>query len=230
MKKVICFSLWGNQPRYTGGMIHNIELAKIFYPDWIVRIYLGQDVEKEIVELFISDNVEIIKMDNDCNWTGMFWRFLAASDPTVDVMLSRDADSRLHHREKAAVDEWLLSDKQFHIMRDHPYHGVAILGGMWGVKKGLLNDINKQIDFYQKGDFLGVDQNFLGECIYPIVRDCAMVHDEFFEKKPFPKESGERNSSHFVGQAYKGDGCVLDVPEVFIQEYLKIDLKKYEQD
>lgn len=225
MKKVICFSLWGNKSRYIGGMFHNVELAKIYYPDWIIRIYLGKDVEEETVEkLSSNDNVEIIGMEEDCNWTGMFWRFLAASDPDVEVMLSRDADSRLHHREKAAVDEWLNSDKQFHIMRDHPYHGVAILGGMWGAKKGILPNIKEAIDNYDKGDFLGVDQNFLGEHIYPLVRNTAMVHDEFFEKKPFPKESGERSNEHFIGQAYEGDGSILDVEQygtVYIQDYLK---------
>ena len=159
----------------------------------------------------------------------MFWRFLAASDPTVDVMISRDADSRLHGREKAAVDEWLDSTYLFHIMRDHQYHGIHILGGMWGAKKGILNNIDITIRNYNKGDFLGVDQNFLGEYIYPLVFQHSMVHDDFFEKKPFPKKSGIRNEYHFVGQAYYGDGSILDKRDIFIQDYLKeIKLKIYD--
>ena len=37
-------------------------------------------------------------------------------------------------RENAAVAEWLESDLPFHSMRDNQYHGVEILGGMWGAR------------------------------------------------------------------------------------------------
>jgi len=45
----------------------------------------------------------------------MFWRFWAADDPEVGIMLSRDCDSRISDREIAAINEWLESDKDFHI-------------------------------------------------------------------------------------------------------------------
>ena len=35
-------------------------------------------------------------------------------------------------REKDAVNAWLVSNRTFHVMRDHPDHGTEILGGMWG--------------------------------------------------------------------------------------------------
>lgn len=38
-------------------------------------------------------------------------------------------------REKAAVEEWFDIGMPFHIMRDHPYHGMALLAGMWGIAK-----------------------------------------------------------------------------------------------
>jgi len=135
----------------------------------------------------------------------MFWRFLAASDADVEVMLSRDTDSRLSEREKAAVEEWLESDKGFHIMRDHPAHITAILGGMWGAKKGSIPDMGNLISEYTRGEFWQVDQNFLREKIYPLVRNDAYVHDEFFEKKPFPtrREGGFEHDGEpkkFVGE------------------------------
>jgi len=34
MKKIISFSLWGDNPVYTQGAIRNAELAKEIYPDW----------------------------------------------------------------------------------------------------------------------------------------------------------------------------------------------------
>ena len=50
------------------------------------------------------------------------------------MYVSRDLDSRLNSRERAAVEEWLQSDKDFHFMRDHPQHGTEVLGSAWGTK------------------------------------------------------------------------------------------------
>ena len=59
------------------------------------------------------------------------------------MFLSRDLDSRISSREVAAVEEWLRSDKDFHFMRDHPEHGVGILGSGWGVKLGNVEVRNR---------------------------------------------------------------------------------------
>ena len=48
----------------------------------------------------------------------------------MSVMLSRDADSRLTNRGRIAVDDWLASDENSHIMRDHLQHGAEMLGGI----------------------------------------------------------------------------------------------------
>ena len=62
------------------------------------------------------------------------WRFLPTLDPSVTVMMSRDLDSRITERERAAVAEWLESDKSLHAMRDHPWHTVPLMAGGWGAK------------------------------------------------------------------------------------------------
>mgnify|MGYP003112216330 CR=1 FL=1 len=215
MKKVICFSLWGDNTRYTHGALENIKLAKEVYPEWICRFYVGKNTPKEIIKsIDNNENTEIIVKNNPENWTGMFWRFEACSDPLVDVMISRDCDSRLWYREKKAVDDWLSGEKFFHIMRDHQYHGVPILGGMWGAKKGILNNISDLIEKYDKGNYWQIDQKFLAEKIYPLIKNNCCVHDEFFENKKFP-DNNPRNPRHFVGQAYSGDGTILDYPENF---------------
>jgi hypothetical protein len=206
MKKIISFCLWGNNPRYTIGAIKNADIADKIYPDWICRYYAGKSVPIETVEgLCKKNNTEIFIMNEEGNWSGMFWRFLPASDTDVEVMISRDTDSRLSAREKAAVDEWLESDKGFHIMRDHPAHQTEILGGMWGAKIGSIPDMKNLISEYSKGEFWQVDQNFLREKIYPLVQNNTYVHDEFFEKKPFPtqREGGvdhDGNPENFVGE------------------------------
>tara|TARA_R100000152_G_C6768793_1_gene194387 strand:+ start:128 stop:781 length:654 start_codon:yes stop_codon:yes gene_type:complete len=198
-RKIISFSLWGDDKKYTIGALRNAELALSIYPGWICRFYLGKSVPLDISEeLQEFSNSEIINMNEKGDWTGMFWRFLAA-DHLSDIVLSRDTDSRLNKREKAAVDEWLNSDKDFHIMRDHPYHATEILGGMWGCRNGILHGIADLINDYQKGDFWQVDQNFLREKIYPLAKDRSHVHDEYFEINPFPLP---REGQEYVGESF----------------------------
>jgi len=207
MKKIIAFSLWGDNPKYTIGAVKNANLTNIIYPGWISRFYCGTSVPDDIIkELKSVENTEIIIMNETGNWKGMFWRFYPASEEDVDIMLSRDTDSRLNLREKYAVDEWLKSDKDFHIMRDHPYHSTVILGGMWGVRNHLLKDMKNYINDYIKGNYWQIDQQFLKNKIYPIIRNNTFVHDEYFNyenwKKKFPVN---RVGKEFVGEAFTFD-------------------------
>ena len=209
--KVVSFSLWGDNLKYTIGAIKNCELVNSVYPGWVSRFYIGTSTPLEIVRKLEKLGAQVVMMKEPGDWRGMFWRFEAASDPNVDVMLSRDCDSRVNFREAAAVNEWLLSDKPFHIMRDHPWHGTPILGGMWGVKYPFLKNINDLMSNYEKGDFWQVDQNFL-KLLYPHIKDYCFVHDEFFEKKPWPTP---RVGLEFVGQ-------VFDENDSTVQEHLDV--------
>ena len=204
MKKLISFCLWGNNPKYTEGAIKNADLLKTVFPGWIARFYCGQSVPNDIVKyLQNKENCEVVMMSEPGDWRGMFWRFYPASEEDVDVMISRDTDSRLTKREFLAVDEWLKSNKSFHIMRDHPWHKTQILGGMWGVRGNILSDMKQLIEKYVKGDFWQVDQNFLKEHIYKRIQNDCFVHDSYHNyetfKKPFPEK---RNGQEFVGEAF----------------------------
>ena len=199
MNKIVSFSLWGDNPKYTIGAVKNAELVQELYSGWIGRFYCGRSVPKDILDkLNEVSNTEVILMDKEGDWTGMFWRFCAADSD--DIILSRDTDSRVSEREVYAVNEWLESDKDFHIMRDHPAHGTQILGGMWGSRNGILKGITEHIDAYTKGNFIQVDQNFLREHVWQKISNNALSHDEFFNGVPFPKPRKDWND--FVGQVY----------------------------
>lgn len=185
------------------GALRNAELTKTIYPGWIARFYVGSSTSPAVSKQLLKAGAEVVNMPEQGDWRGMFWRFYPAGEPDVDVMLSRDTDSRLNMREKVAVDAWLATDSPFHIMRDHPAHKTEILGGMWGARGGFLTEIKQLIDGYVKGDFWQVDQNFLREHIYPRVRNAAVVHDEFFENKPFPTP---RINYEFVGDVFDANG------------------------
>jgi len=198
--KIISFSVWGSNPKYTIGAVRNAELAERIYPEWVCRFYIARTVPDDIVKLIEAmDNTQVVRMNTDGDWTSMFWRFEPAGEDDVSVMVSRDTDSRISHREKEAVDEWIKSDKGFHIMRDHPWHKYPVLGGMWGVKRGILPQMNKLISEFSQTDEYGTDYWFFGRKVYPLITDNVMVHDPFFEEKPFPSK---RIGSNFVGQVY----------------------------
>lgn len=206
MKNIISFSLWGDNPKYTIGAVKNAQLIEKIYggTNWIGRFYCSECVPTKIInKLKKQRNVEVIKIKEKGDWSGLFWRFYALSDEEYDIVLSRDVDSRISLREKIAVESWINSDKEFHIMRDHPLHNVPILGGMWGCKSGILNNIEDLIKKYGEKNYWQGDQEFLKDIIYPLVKDKSVIHDAFYEienhSKPFPVK---RNDCEFVGQVY----------------------------
>ena len=217
MKNVISYSLWGDKPMYWMGALKNIELSSKYLPGWICRFYIDKNCKQYLIDTIKGDNVEVILVnpigsnDNSYFHNGMFWRFSASEDPDVDIFISRDCDSRISEREVRAINEWLLSDKDFHIMRDHPYHSVAILGGMWGSRNGLMRKIglsnlikNWLINNNRNSYSYGIDQDFLREIIYPLIKDKSIQHFDFnlnFGEKliPFPTN---RNNYEFVGDVF----------------------------
>ncbi len=107
------------------------EIQQVYADDWILRVYHDK---KFLNKTTIRDFEQRYSFIDFCNITDMdldyipprIWRFLPAGDEMVSVMVSRDLDSPLTSRERAAVDEWLSSKFSFHSMRDHPYHVVSI--------------------------------------------------------------------------------------------------------
>ena len=173
-KYVISFSLYGNNPKYTLNAIMNVLLARVVYDGWICRFYVDDSVPNSIVNTLHSLGAEIEYMKSSSGSERMLWRFHAASDPTVAAMISRDCDSWVSFREAFSVREWIQSDKQFHIIRDHCYHSQKIMGGMWGVKRGTLPDMKDLCDSFSQTQTY--DQGFLADVIYPRILSSVMVH------------------------------------------------------
>ena len=129
------------------------------------------------------------------------------------VVMSRDLDSAFTLRERAAVDAWLASNKSFHTMRDHPMHGVPMLGGMWGFRPSLDRTLSRMIhnmihDPKLVGRYGGRgDQTFLWQQIWPHAKQSAIAHDSFlctngYGHRPvaFPTQRVSANETNcFVG-------------------------------
>lgn len=200
INKVIAFSLWGDNPKYTIGAIRNAELAQKIYPGWKSYFFVGSSVPDNIQnELLKIPNVFLFYKDSPGDWTSMFWRFETSYDLEIDINIFRDTDSRLSMREKYAVDEWLDSDKTFHIMRDHPYHRFPILGGMWGYKNNNKYPMRQLLNSFNKENKYGTDYEFFFQKLYPLIKNDKIVHDPFFDKIDFPTK---RENLEFVGDVF----------------------------
>lgn len=207
-RKIISFTLWGNNPKYTVGALENSKLQPIHFPDWTCRYYVDvSSVPPDIIKQ-LADTGSQIRTVAHGNWNNMFLRFLAAEDSPV--MISRDCDSRLSARDFSAVSEWLESDKAFHIIRDHPAHGASILGGMWGARYGILKNIRHMIaDFLHRrgmeSNYYQIDQQFLYECVFPLVQPYSFVHDSFicnFGDKEHHRIKMERIDGDHIGSIF----------------------------
>lgn len=232
---VISFCLWGNEKRYTVGLIENIKLALLFYPDWECWIYIHKHtVNENYINILKSfSNVRIfIKNDPFVRHTRfMLWRFEPIMNLSVGRFISRDTDTRISPREVLAVMEWIKSDKTLHIMRDHPQHYPKILGGMYGVKcSKLLNNFNWILDieeyFIENGENAN-DQGYLEKTLYNLFSTDRIIHDEIKKYEgvecknfglPFEK------NGHFVGCYIYEDESTDPLTSGILLDWLKCNL------
>lgn len=215
--KIISYSLWGNNPKYIIGAQKNIELAKKFFPDWKVRIYISTNTNFN----YDSDNLEVIYKTETQSQEGTFWRF--ESCDSDDIVIIRDLDDRLSYRHKFVVDEWLDSDKNIHIIRDHPNHVYPIMAGLWGCRNGILKGLTNLIKNWENKDYYTTDQNFLSNVLYnDYILQRAIIHDDFRKNIGIEKNINmKRNNYEFLGDTF-------DEKDQRIEDYWKI-IKNYKK-
>jgi hypothetical protein len=117
--------------------------------------------------------------------------FLPAFYNNVNIFLSRDTDSRIEPKEIKAIKDWLKSDKNFHIIRNHPMHKRKILAGLWGCRNKILvplfNDYINYISKPYKANNWIVDEIFLENIVYPYVMKLNTVYVNASHNRYEPK-------------------------------------------
>ena len=212
--KICSLSLWGCGYEYWSGALQNARLHKrlrsgydifIFTDIFSLRQALVEPTIRGIVDE-LEECATLIKLDRNPGYMGMFWRMLPFLWEGVERVIVRDTDSILSTRELEAVLQWERSKYPFHIMRDHPAHTAAIMGGMFG---GIV-DTNMRKIFEPLGSLFQadrryklntgwqVDQVFLKRYIYPLVEHLSLIHDPFYDRRPFPTV---REGAEYVGDA-----------------------------
>ena len=180
---VIGFSFWGNDQRYLAGALHNAKLAPDIYPGWRCRFYVDDTVPEDTLSELSLHGCDIVRVERpNMVFGGLFWRFHVACDPDIKRFLVRDADSVISVQERVAVDEWLASDRYFHIMRDHFSHTDLILAGLWGGVGGVFPPLTTLLAKHPPDRFItrNIDQDFLRLSVWPTVKQSCLIHDSLF--------------------------------------------------
>ena len=227
-KKVIAYSLFTpetgsfDSKRYLEGMITNSNLARMYYPDYILQIYTVGLSEEIIQDLISLNNVEVIKCERqDSLYKNAMMRFMAIDHPRNWIVLVRDSDSHFSFREIMAVNEWISSAYSFHIMRDHEWHGIEVLAGMFGMKRPFLKNVNTTMGELVKNALVNHqgkslpgytedDQHFLTSYVWKLVKDDTLGHDmdlkrckRYGSKVCIDFPLGPRSEECYVGRAVK---------------------------
>jgi hypothetical protein len=219
-KKIISYSLYGTNEVYLNGAVENAKIQRMFYPGWTSRFYVSDDVPEATKIKLRKYGAQVIHKGVSDGHLGLYWRMEAFfDDPMIDCVIIRDCDSRLNWREVYAVDEWLKSDKVFHIMRDHPSgHNSQMMVGMMGMKMGTYNlkdEYNLWMQTYDpmshpfsrtRGKHFFGDQMFANTIIWPKLLNNHIAHDEYFKfsgnELPF---RFRYDQGLFVGQRFTKD-------------------------
>lgn len=205
--KVFSFCLYGDYNRkYYVGLLENLAIVQSAFPDWKVVVYVGTDVSESFRSRLRANPQCVVIPVAATGPSLMLYRFCAIDNPDAEVMCVRDADSRIHERDQWTIREFVRSPYSVHILRDHPYHTMPIVGGMWGMKRGALSESMASL---LRNRFAGSakfndDQLFLQEVVYPKVKHVALVHssnsyrasvEETIVRIPFPIVNRD-----FIGQ------------------------------
>jgi hypothetical protein len=201
--KVFSYCLYGADPKYLQGMCINAEIIRNKFPDWLVYIYYRDLPAAYLSKLSKYSHVRMIP----ASYLGaniMFDRFTAIDDPAVSIMIVRDADSRVHERDCWAINEFIKSGLKAHIIRDHPHHKFHMLGGLWGLKQGVLKfkirDSFASYEIANKQPKWGRDQEYLKDIIYPLIKNNVLIHGSM-------KVGAEENLVPFPGEVKDGGFC-----------------------
>ena len=182
-RRVLSFSLFGDNPIYCETAILNAQAMPNIYPDWQMWLYHDTSVPEHVLARLRQHGVRLMDVTKlgISHWPGTFWRFHAVSEPHIEKVQFRDADSLISSREAQWVRLWLDSPQPFHVFRDWYSHLDLMLAGMWGAHAPLLAQLPQWIESHLKTQTqlhpTHADQVFLAHVVWPRIAPYSLVHD-----------------------------------------------------
>jgi len=199
--KLVSYSLWGSNPLFIEGAIQNSADVVLFYPDYTAIFYVHESVPKSVTDKLRENGAKVVVKEGNFEKYGYFWRFDPICNIAYERVLVRDADSLISERESSAVLEWEETEYPVHIMRDDWAHDHEFVTGACGFVCGSIPEFDLlMVDWIENmkprnvtdgSPYYFLDEVFLCEKIWPLVKDRHLAHDEYFKisenKRPFPK-------------------------------------------
>ena len=175
VKNFVSFSIYGDIEKYLKIIEYNINFLKkynfdvVVYCDDINLQYLSSIFKNTLIL-----NGFIFGIKNK-----MLWRLNPVFANFATSVFPRDADSKITEREINMMNEFLFSEKKFHVIRDHELHYMPIMGGLFGVKHDIFyifksNKILKRLRNVK--NLYNHDQLFLSDYVYLKIIKCALIH------------------------------------------------------
>jgi hypothetical protein len=189
MNIAISFSLAGDNLRYCGGINANAKAIAEVYGRVAVVLHHDDSVPQAYLTAANQHGWELVQHERATSAEYLLWRFASVGDVRYDAVLCRDIDSVVCEREAAAVLQWMASDLDIHVMRDHEqHHTVPVEGGMWGAKRGAFPfDFQHLVAWWiaRKKPFqYRSDTWFLHRFVWPYAMTKALVHDSLRRRWP----------------------------------------------
>lgn len=183
-KKIFSYCVYGCDKKYCLGMIKNIEQIIDIFPNFEIWITIGSDVPTHYIDKYKSyNNVHLIYSKYS---TGRITaeRFLCIDDPTIEVMLVRDADSRFNERDIWCINHFIKSDYKAFTIRDHKYHFQEIMAGQCGIKRIAGLNVRENYNFFVKNkngnvDYYYSDQEFIINSVYFPYKSSFIAYTSF---------------------------------------------------
>lgn len=190
---------------YQLGAIKNAEQALTLYPDWQTVFYCGASIPPQVVTKLLERGAIVERVEEPESCLAMLWRFRAIHINDASFVVFRDTDSRLTQREAALVSQWMESSKDLHIIRDHPWHSEAIMGGMWGARAEKLRDKFMLVSPDPATASYGVDQEYLRRHVYRNQSLSRIIHDSVFVRELNSRFLAPADDGSFIGEVIGDD-------------------------
>lgn len=187
--KVFSFCLYGTESNYYTGLLENIKIIQEFFPDFEIYVYKGIcDPSWTIEGATVIETGKVGAIN-------MFHRFLPIQ--STEIGFVRDTDSRITERDRWCIQEFLKSDKKYHVIRDHYYHISKVMGGLFGWKQSIPTfRIDRESAEYSEDEF------FLVDTLYTSILPDLLVHTNtcaYIKEEIRPIELKRQNIHDFVG-------------------------------
>lgn len=175
------FCLYGpRNPYYYDGLLENIALIGHHFPTWKVYVYYAPDVDEPMLRQLEACSSVVMRPTGVTGPANMIHRFYAIDEEGVDLMMVRDADSRVHWRDRWTIREFIRQPRfTSHSVRDNVEHTSFIMGGLWGLRKSAGMNMHDEYASYKydpASPRWGHDQNFLSDVVYAKLAPNMLVH------------------------------------------------------